>query len=115
MHVDAETELARVWTKVEKIRAKQAAKPKHSALPIAPPRFLFISMDDDKNGHPEYLADEAAVRRAVRHAIYFGDEELDQDGNEQVDAITENLIDCGCHTFEGDAPLYLYKLAGEKS
>jgi len=30
-----ETELARVWTKVEKIRAKQAAKPKHSPLPMA--------------------------------------------------------------------------------
>ena len=26
-------ELDRCWTKVEKIRAKQAAKPKHSALP----------------------------------------------------------------------------------
>jgi len=33
MHEDGETELARVWTKVEKIRAKQAAKPKHSPLP----------------------------------------------------------------------------------
>lgn len=31
----AEKELARVWTKVEQIRAKQAAKPKHSPLPIA--------------------------------------------------------------------------------
>jgi NTP pyrophosphatase (non-canonical NTP hydrolase) len=30
---EAETELARVWTKVEQIRAKQAAKPKHSPLP----------------------------------------------------------------------------------
>ncbi len=29
----AETELARVWTKIEQIRAKQAAKPKHSPLP----------------------------------------------------------------------------------
>jgi hypothetical protein len=28
-----ETELARVWTKIEAIRAKQAAKPKHSPLP----------------------------------------------------------------------------------
>jgi len=28
-----ETELARVWTKIDKIRAKQAAKPKHSPLP----------------------------------------------------------------------------------
>lgn len=29
----SETELRRVWTKVEQIRAKQAAKPKHSPLP----------------------------------------------------------------------------------
>lgn len=28
-----ETELARVWTKIDKIRAKQVAKPKHSPLP----------------------------------------------------------------------------------
>lgn len=31
-----EVELDRVWTKVEAIRAKQAAKPKHSPLPAAP-------------------------------------------------------------------------------
>lgn len=30
-----ETELARIWTKIDKIRAKQAAKPKHSPLPSA--------------------------------------------------------------------------------
>ncbi|WP_454710994.1 hypothetical protein [Cupriavidus nantongensis] len=33
MHVAGETELARIWTKVEQIRTKQAAKPKHSPLP----------------------------------------------------------------------------------
>lgn len=33
MDAAAEDELARIWTKVEKIRAKQAAKPKHSPLP----------------------------------------------------------------------------------
>lgn len=33
MHDAAETELSRIWTKVEAIRAKQAAKPKHSPLP----------------------------------------------------------------------------------
>jgi hypothetical protein len=33
-----ETELARIWTKVEKIRAKQAAKPKHSPLPEHAPK-----------------------------------------------------------------------------
>lgn len=33
MALAGETELARVWTKVEQIRAKQAAKPRHSPLP----------------------------------------------------------------------------------
>ena len=33
MHACGETELARIWTKVDQIRAKQAAKPKHSPLP----------------------------------------------------------------------------------
>jgi len=37
MHAAAETELARIWTKVEQIRAKQAAKPKHSPLPATTP------------------------------------------------------------------------------
>lgn len=35
MHAAGEVELARIWTKVEKIRAKQAAKPRHSPLPAA--------------------------------------------------------------------------------
>jgi Ni2+-binding GTPase involved in maturation of urease and hydrogenase len=33
MHKCGEIELERIWTKVEKIRAKQAAKPKFSPLP----------------------------------------------------------------------------------
>lgn len=33
MHDAGEVELARIWTKVAEIRAKQAAKPKHSPLP----------------------------------------------------------------------------------
>lgn len=37
MHADGETELTRIWTKVEQIRAKQAAKPKHSPLPMETP------------------------------------------------------------------------------
>jgi len=32
MHEAGDTELARIWTKVEQIRAKQAAKPKNSPL-----------------------------------------------------------------------------------
>lgn len=35
MQAAGETELARIWTKVDLIRAKQAAKPKHSPLPEA--------------------------------------------------------------------------------
>lgn len=35
MHEAGETELARIWTKVDKIRAKQAAKPVGSALPVS--------------------------------------------------------------------------------
>ena len=37
MHMAGEDELARIWTNIEKIRAKQAAKPPHSALPASPP------------------------------------------------------------------------------
>lgn len=35
MHEAGWVELQRIWTKVEQIRAKQAAKPKHSPLPEA--------------------------------------------------------------------------------
>jgi len=35
MHKAGDDELARIWTKVDAIRAKQAAKPKFSVLPIA--------------------------------------------------------------------------------
>jgi len=45
MHAAGETELARIWTKVEAIRAKQAAKPTGSALPIAPPSAGDITTD----------------------------------------------------------------------
>lgn len=41
MHDAAEVELARVWTKIDKIRAKQAAKPTGSALPVASPSTSF--------------------------------------------------------------------------
>lgn len=36
MHASGEAELARVWTKIDKIRAKQKAKPTGSALPTSP-------------------------------------------------------------------------------
>lgn len=60
MHANGETELARIWTKVEAIRAKQAAKPKHSPLPMAPTL------------HP---SDREAIARVVDPPA-FGDQEL---------------------------------------
>lgn len=42
MHDAGEVELARVWTKVEQIRAKQAAKPKHSPLPGPTPGVIPV-------------------------------------------------------------------------
>lgn len=36
MHAAGETELNRIWGKIDQIREKQAAKPKHSPLPAAP-------------------------------------------------------------------------------
>lgn len=50
MHANGEIELARIWTKVEKIRAKQAAKPKHSPLPeaTAPQPDYKVQRDADR-------------------------------------------------------------------
>jgi NTP pyrophosphatase (non-canonical NTP hydrolase) len=42
MHHAGETELARIWTKVEEIRAKQTAKPKHSPLLAAPETWKIL-------------------------------------------------------------------------
>lgn len=47
MHCAAETELTRTWGKVEQIRAKQAAKPKHSPLPaVQPPKNPHLGYSD---------------------------------------------------------------------
>ena len=49
MHAAGETELARIWTKVDQIRAKQAAKPKHSPLPqhVPAPEAAQALSDED--------------------------------------------------------------------
>ena len=51
MHEAGEIELARIWTKVDKIRAKQAAKPVGSALPIradlAPDPLRAVKVNKD--------------------------------------------------------------------
>lgn len=47
MHEAGETELSRVWTKVEQIRAKQAAKPKHSPLPEISKQDVLLDVPKD--------------------------------------------------------------------
>jgi len=70
MHAEAETELARIWAKVDQIRAKQAAKPKHSPLPVSQPaagqdaqaRDVAPLFDDAP-------ADRELLRRVVRYVV----------------------------------------------
>lgn len=45
MHAAGDTELARIWTKVDAIREKQAAKPKHSPLPMHAPQAQDVQRD----------------------------------------------------------------------
>lgn len=81
MHAAAETELARIWTKVEAIRAKQAAKPKHSPLPIAAPPAASAESGKEEAKHPDDQAVErfaqamkekmAAAREKGRHGWQF--------------------------------------------
>ncbi|WP_290602373.1 hypothetical protein [Janthinobacterium sp.] len=52
MHAAGEIELARIWTKVEAIRAKQAAKPKHSPLPAAVPQPIIGRLMDQMSALP---------------------------------------------------------------
>ena len=47
MHAAGEVELSRIWTKVAQIRAKQAAKPKHSPLPAAVPAETPAQAEQD--------------------------------------------------------------------
>jgi hypothetical protein len=74
MHAAGEAELARVWTKVEVIRAKQAAKPKHSPLPQALAGELveklnqLVSLNEERNGGPYGGHAAAACMSAMSEA-----------------------------------------------
>lgn len=69
MHTSGETELARIWTKVEQIRAKQAAKPAMSPLPGAYPNrekpdFDRVTAENSALQSQLTAADERADRLA---------------------------------------------------
>ncbi|WP_198361666.1 hypothetical protein [Burkholderia ubonensis] len=70
MYSAAEAELARVWTKIEQIRAKQAAKPRHSLLPI-----MVASVQSDRApvGRERLLALLAQVRDELSQVEWESD------------------------------------------
>jgi hypothetical protein len=102
MHEAAETELARIWTKVDAIRAKQAAKPKHSPLPehVAPTldltdeQRIAVTIADERmayHGLPSYSrllarAQASDERRPIATAprdgstiiLFFGEDTVAQ-------------------------------------
>jgi len=88
-----------------------AAQPSAQGEAVAP--FLFVAMDDDKRAHLTWCADEAAVREAVKGAMFFvpAGEELSAEHTEQLDGSVEELLESGALIFEGDPPLYLYRVA----
>ncbi|MER9768910.1 Lar family restriction alleviation protein [Mesorhizobium sp. M0189] len=76
MHQAGETELARIWTKVDQIRAKQAAKPVGSALPVAtltsPVRgveTLAVKGLERDGNHAKSVAGSYSI---VKHLNHYG-------------------------------------------
>lgn len=78
MHAAAETELARIWTKVEKIREKQASKPRGSALPIASPAPPVL--DDEVVKVLGFYANSENYFSYQEHGCTVHDNRVRQDG-----------------------------------
>ncbi|WP_296585652.1 hypothetical protein [Xanthobacter sp.] len=83
-HQAGETELARIWTKVEAIRAKQAAKPTGSALPQAwanPASFARVAIPEMKS----YPVEPGALRASIAELDTWLDssDALDEIENQQ--------------------------------
>lgn len=76
----------------------------------AAPQFLFIAMDDDGRAHLTWCEDGATVRAAVQAVMFTTEEVLHPEHAEEVAGVTEDLLDCGGHVFEGDPPIFLYRL-----
>lgn len=64
MHAAGDTELERIWTKVDAIRAKQATKPKHSPLPATQEvqRYRLLKRGEAIEAADEFLWDDFSWR-----------------------------------------------------
>ncbi|WP_223278741.1 hypothetical protein [Janthinobacterium lividum] len=88
MHAAGDTELARIWTKVEAIRAKQAAKPKHSPLPAQRPATAgSMDLDDLMTAcesayrigpYHGFVGSLNAIRNSAMHKIGMAEAEADE-------------------------------------
>lgn len=68
MDAAAEAELARIWTKVDQIRAKQAAKPKHSPLPAVLTSAREVTDEMVRVANEVYSASISAEYKSAAHA-----------------------------------------------
>lgn len=89
-----ETELARVWNNIERIRAKQATKPRNSPLPSAPER---PSAAQQQNERTSAAAD---LRGAAPKYVYY-----DTQGSHHLSVLRELLRGGTVETGTWDAAL----------
>lgn len=73
--------------------------------------YLFIQMDDAGRAHVTACADEAAVLTAVISSMWVSGYELDDDEQQQAQELVQTLLEDGRMSFEGDPPIYLFRLA----
>lgn len=74
MSEEGEAELARIWTKIEKIRAKHAAKPKHSPLPESTHPDAVTKLKEDmlvKTGNEWRLVPNVPTQAMLNKIVGF--------------------------------------------
>lgn len=84
MQQAAEDELERVWTKVEKIRAKQAAKPTGSALPVAQENYHigdYVASYDDLSPEESALLDKEAdaINETIKNSTLISEKTIHEE------------------------------------
>lgn len=113
MHAAGEIELARVWTKIEKIRAKQAAKPKHSPLPEATTGRAALTQPPPVKRKPAKRSNKARTKwtpgpwRVV----------IDDDGNPlsgRPSVMASEELDCAIVHWDGFVQDYFRSARGDK-
>ena len=74
--------------------------------------LLLVAMDDERKGHPTFIK-ESMLKHTLQSLMFSNMpyEPLDADEQSQIDAIAEALLQDGAMHFEGDPPIYCFKLS----